>query len=595
MSNNKTSALGYFKYFKSFIGNRIYVYILLNFLIGLFDGLGLAMFIPLISIATGNIDDNNASLGKLKFVVDTIKSVGLELNLITALSIMILMFIIKGMFYYIKLNYLNKTQLIALTQIRFSLVNHLRNLSYEGFTKMDAGKVQNNMVGETGKLMSAMGSYFTTIQNIVLLLTYVLMAFASNWKFAIMVGIGGLFTNLFYSFINKKIKEYSTFMVGIAHVFNGTLIQTIQNFKYLRATNNFKVFEKRLKDNINESEKLSYKAGKISYIGESLREPMIIIVIGFVIYIQVALLNNNFNSILVSLLLFYKSLGFVVSMQSTWSSFIRTSVGIESVENLIHDLKKEGEQNNEYIIDNIQDLRLENITLTYGNKNILDNVSLDIPVKNTVAFVGESGAGKTTLANVACGLIFPHSGVVLSGNQSIYDSNINSFREKVGYITQETVIFDDTLYNNITFWAPKTKENIDKFNRVISMVSLEKFINNLELKEDSPLGNNGVLISGGQKQRISIARELYKDTELLILDEATSALDSETEKHIKENIDILHGKFTMVIIAHRLSTIKNVDKIFLMEDGQIVDSGSFQDLILSSQKFKKMVDLQKVS
>ena len=595
MSNNKTSALGYFKYFKSFIGNRIYVYILLNFLIGLFDGLGLAMFIPLISIATGNIDDNNASLGKLKFVVDAIKSVGLELNLITALSIMILMFIIKGMFYYIKLNYLNKTQLIALTQIRFSLVNHLRNLSYEGFTKMDAGKVQNNMVGETGKLMSAMGSYFTTIQNIVLLLTYVLMAFASNWKFAIMVGIGGLFTNLFYSFINKKIKEYSTFMVGIAHVFNGTLIQTIQNFKYLRATNNFKVFEKRLKDNINESEKLSYKAGKISYIGESLREPMIIIVIGFVIYIQVALLNNNFNSILVSLLLFYKSLGFVVSMQSTWSSFIRTSVGIESVENLIHDLKKEGEQNNEYIIDNIQDLRLENITLTYGNKNILDNVSLDIPVKNTVAFVGESGAGKTTLANVACGLIFPHSGVVLSGNQSIYDSNINSFREKVGYITQETVIFDDTLYNNITFWAPKTKENIDKFNRVISMVSLEKFINNLELKEDSPLGNNGVLISGGQKQRISIARELYKDTELLILDEATSALDSETEKHIKENIDILHGKFTMVIIAHRLSTIKNVDKIFLMEDGQIVDSGSFQDLILSSQKFKKMVDLQKVS
>ena len=595
MSNNKTSALGYFKYFKSFIGNRIYVYILLNFLIGLFDGLGLAMFIPLISIATGNIDDNNASLGKLKFVVDTIKSVGLELNLITALSIMILMFIIKGMFYYIKLNYLNKTQLIALTQIRFSLVNHLRNLSYEGFTKMDAGKVQNNMVGETGKLMSAMGSYFTTLHNIVLLFTYVLMAFASNWKFAIIVGIGVLFTNLFYSFINKKIKEYSTFMVGIAHVFNGTLIQTIQNFKYLRATNNFKVFEKRLKDNINESEKLSYKAGKISYIGESLREPMIIIVIGFVIYIQVALLNNNFNSILVSLLLFYKSLGFVVSMQSTWSSFIRTSVGIESVENLIHDLKKEGEQNNEYIIDNIQDLRLENITLTYGNKNILDNVSLDIPVKNTVAFVGESGAGKTTLANVACGLIFPHSGVVLSGNQSIYDSNINSFRERVGDITQETVIFDDTLYNNITFWAPKTKENIDKFNRVISMVSLEKFINNLELKEDSPLGNNGVLISGGQKQRISIARELYKDTELLILDEATSALDSETEKHIKENIDILHGKFTMVIIAHRLSTIKNVDKIFLMEDGQIVDSGSFQDLILSSQKFKKMVDLQKVS
>ena len=116
----------------------------------------------------------------------------------------------------------------------------------------------------------------------------------------------------------------------------------------------------------------------------------------------------------------------------------------------------------------------------------------------------------------------------------------------------------------------------------------------MEEKEDSRLGNNGILVSGGQKQRISIARELYKDVELLIMDEATSALDSETEKTIKDNIDVLHGKFTIIIIAHRLSTIKNVDEIFLLDKGKIIGSGNYNELIKKSDKFRQMVNLQEL-
>ena len=123
---------------------------------------------------------------------------------------------------------------------------------------------------------------------------------------------------------------------------------------------------------------------------------------------------------------------------------------------------------------------------------------------------------------------------------------------------------------------------------------MKSFVENLDRQEDTPLGNNGVLISGGQKQRISIARELYKDIDLLIMDEATSALDSETEKYIKDNIDLLHGKFTIVIIAHRLSTIKNVDKVYLLEKGEILDSGNYNELIEKSTRFKRMVELQEV-
>ena len=137
-------------------------------------------------------------------------------------------------------------------------------------------------------------------------------------------------------------------------------------------------------------------------------------------------------------------------------------------------------------------------------------------------------------------------------------------------------------------------ENLKKFWKVLQNVSLLEMVNSNPKLEDTPLGNNGILISGGQKQRISIARELFKDMELLIMDEATSALDSETEKSIKDYIDLLNGKFTMIIIAHRLSTIKNVDHIYLMEKGEIINHGNYNELLNSSEKFKKMVKLQEL-
>jgi len=593
--SSKTSATGFFKYFKGFIGGRIYVYILLNFLIGIFDGLGLAMFIPLIYIATGSQNESGQSLGNLKFLVDFIDKTGFEFNIFGALGLMVILFIIKGIFYFIKINYLNRTVLIAQKNIRYRLVDGLKKISYEGFTKSDAGRIQNNMVGEVGKLVGAMNHYFAALQNTIMMLTYIMMAFFSNWKFAIMVAIGGLLTNVFYKYINKITKVYALKLSSMGHNFNAYLIETIQNFKYLKATNYFKIFENRLKNNIEESEDIAYKVGRVGSIGESLREPLIIIVIAVVIYVQIAVLKNDFGSILASLILFYRALAYLVSMQNSWSNYIRNSAGLESVESLLSEFNTLKEYQGSEKISHIGNIAAKDISVSYDNRTILSHIDLEIRKKTSIAFVGESGAGKTTLANVICGLLRPHSGKIYSDQISVYDADITSFRNKVGYITQEPVIFDDSIFNNVTFWAKRNEENLKKFREVIRMVSLEKFVENLEQKENAPLGNNGILISGGQKQRISIARELYKDTELLIMDEATSALDSETEKFIKENIDLLHGKFTMIIIAHRLSTIQNVDRIYLMSNGKIVDSGNFNNLLQSSEHFRKMVELQKLT
>jgi subfamily B ATP-binding cassette protein MsbA len=190
------------------------------------------------------------------------------------------------------------------------------------------------------------------------------------------------------------------------------------------------------------------------------------------------------------------------------------------------------------------------------------------------------------------GLIVPEEGHLFVDGKDIREYNLNSYREKIGYISQESVIFSDTVFNNITFWAEKTQENIEKFNSVIKSALLNDFVDSLSEKEDTKLGDNGILISGGQRQRISIARELFKDNEILVFDEATSALDSETEKSIQENIEKLYGNFTLLLIAHRLSTIMQADKIFLLEDGKIKSSGNFEEMVENSDRFKKMVSLQ---
>ena len=596
MNSKNTSLLKYFSYFKNIAGWHMYGYILVNLLVGLLDGLGLAMFIPLLGIASGinaNTGDENSDV--INFIVNLFDSVGINLNLVNALLFMVVVFSIKGVFYYLRNVYFIKIRVKSVSLLRLNLIKSLNDLSYSGFTKLEAGRIQNTMVGELGKVIGALMSFFVYLQHIIMLATYIFLAFIANWQFAILVAIGGSLSNLFYKYINNYTKEKATLLSSKGNSFNAILIQILHNFKYLKATNHYQLFSKKLVNNIHEQEKINLGVGKISSIGESLREPFTIVIITGVIIVQTSYLGESFSSILLSLLLFYRALGHLVSMQNSWNTFLANSSGIDSFETLLSDFKHYQEPlHYQEKIEHIDDISIKNISLSFRGKKAIDNISFSIKKNSSVAFVGESGAGKTTLANIISGLQTPDDGEIIIEGKSLYKTNLNFFRNHLGYITQEAVIFNDSIFNNVTFWQEKSEENEEKFRKTIEKVSLSEFLNELPEKENTQLGNNGILISGGQKQRISIARELYKDVELLILDEATSALDTETERHIKNNIDLLQGQTTLIIIAHRLSTIKNVDIIYVLDKGKIIASGDFDSLIKSSEKFRKMVELQEL-
>lgn len=590
----KSNFVGYFLFYYRLVGQRMIFFLFISMMISFLDGIGLAMFIPLLqSVDPENKSIGNNNMGNLGHLTQMLESVGIDLNISSVLIIMLMVFIMKGLMRMFQMSYYARLRQLFLKKVRYSLVENLQDLSYDEFLRLDAGKIQNTLTVEVQRLFQTMRFYFDSAQALVMLCTYILFAFLSNYQFALLVFVGASASNFIYRRIYKAAKKVSVELSGKGSDFNGFLIQTITYFKYLKSTNTFARYTPKLKKVIDESEYLQWRSGIMNAITTSLKEPLIVIMVVSVIYLQITFMGANLSTLILSLMLFYRALSYLVMLQNHWQGFVENIGGMNSVATMLDRMQANKEKNGLIRFDHIENfISLENVTLKYEHRTILDNVSLRINRFNTVAIIGESGAGKTTIANLIAALITPTSGQVTIDGIPLKEMELSSYREKIGYISQETVIFNDSVYNNITFWAEPTPQNLAKFNEVIEIAFLKDFVESIPGKEHAKLGDNGIRISGGQKQRISIARELFKSSEIMIFDEATSALDSETEKIIQANIEKLYGSITMVLIAHRLSTIRKADTIYLVEQGRIVDSGSFEEMIDKSIRFKELVSLQ---
>lgn len=589
----KNNFAGYFKFYYKIIGIGIFISIFLSIVISALDGIGLAMLIPLLQTVEGDTTSTKESMGQLNFLIEGLKSLGLTLDVNLVLFIIIILFSLKGLVRFLDQYYQVKIIHLFMKKIRYILVHNLNKLSYEGYLSLDAGSIQNSFIAEVHRMSHAVKAYLKWTQAILMLMTYIILALMANYQFAILVVISAGLSNILYRKIYTEIKKLSNDISLKGNNFNAYMIEAIHNYKYLKSTNYINIYTEKLRIVIDKTEKLNKKTGLYNAITNGLREPMIIIIVVLVMFLHVNLLGGTIGSIILSLLLLYRGLNFLIVIQNEWQLFIQNIGALRTVTNIANKMDQNKEINGKLTFNILQrEIKLTGINFFYGNINILKNINIIIPKNKTIALVGGSGSGKTTLANLICGLIKPKSGTILIDGLPVENFDLSTFREKIGYISQESAIFNDTIYNNVTFWSEPTPENIQKFWDVINLASLEKFINSLSLKENTPLGDNGMLISGGQRQRISIARELYKNPEILILDEATSALDSETEFLIQENIEKLQGSYTFVIIAHRLSTLRSADLIYLLDEGKITATGEFNHLLEISESFRRMTSLQ---
>jgi subfamily B ATP-binding cassette protein MsbA len=289
----------------------------------------------------------------------------------------------------------------------------------------------------------------------------------------------------------------------------------------------------------------------------------------------------------------------MIGIQDDWQKTMEKIGALEMVVNEFEVLKHNREKSGDKKIDKLsQGIELQDVDFRYDNndENILKSVNIEIPINKMIAFVGESGAGKSTLIDTLTLLLKPQSGNIYIDGIESSEIEVGSWRSQIGYVSQETVVFDDTVANNICLWKGDYENDPDVRERVQEAARrayADEFIQDMSEGYQTVVGDRGVRLSGGQRQRLFIARELFKNPNLLILDEATSSLDTESERYIQKSIDALKGSMTVVIIAHRLSTIKNSDLIYVLEKGRIIESGTYNELSLNSDsRFAQMVAIQ---
>ncbi len=319
------------------------------------------------------------------------------------------------------------------------------------------------------------------------------------------------------------------------------------------------------------------------------------ILIGIIIYF-IALRGSELSEILPVISIFaLAAFKLLPALQQVYASLGQIKGNISAFLSIKEDLLKSNQKvviQTENIIEAVgSELRLENVYFNYpsSQNNSLTDLNLSIPQNSSVGIVGPSGSGKSTLIDIISGLIPPSKGRLLFNDQAIDSSNNKQWQKRIGLVSQSIFLTEETIRRNIAFGIEDKLIDDEKIELAIRLASLEDFINSLQEKENTPVGERGVQLSGGQIQRIGIARALYNNAEILIFDEATSSLDGLTEKLIIESINNLRGKKTIIFVAHRLNTVKLCNNIILLKDGSIHQEGTFDDLFENSELFREMV------
>ncbi len=582
-----------FRFFYAFLKYRIFIILGASVFVGVLDGFGLAMIVPLLEVVDKGGQMEGNELGSLSFVFDFLRTLNLPMEVSTIVVVLLLFFILKGVFKFFEGFFRVTYQQKFMRMIRDQNADMFCHYKYSDFVLSDAGKIQNTFSAEVLRVNQAFQTYFLSAQALIMICVYLGLAFGVNSLFAILVSIGGLATNVLFKGIYKQTKVLSRKLSNEANSFHGVLMQMVSNFKYLKSTSSIVPYTGKLKQQIKEIERVQKRLGILDSILQAAREPLIILVVAVVIFIQVNIFGDSLGSIILSLLFLYRALSFVMAMQKQWNGFLGHSGALDQMVEFRDELRNSQESFGELVVDKfINNIELRNVSFSYDDLTVLKGVDLTIEKNQSIAVVGESGSGKTTLINLICGLIRPSIGTIsLDGNnyEGLY---LPSLQKRLGYITQEPVIFSDSIFNNVTFWTKKTPEVLSRFQEALKKASIYDFVMSLKNAEETILGTSGINLSGGQKQRLSIARELFKNVDILILDEATSALDTETEKEIQESIDVLKGKYTLIVVAHRLSTIRNVDRVLLLSEGEVKGQGAFNELYVDSDIFKRMVSSQ---
>jgi len=376
-----------------------------------------------------------------------------------------------------------------------------------------------------------------------------------------------------FKYLNKSVRRLSRKASKEKSRLNKLLVQALQAFKYIVSTDQVSNLREGVLGSIWKVTGYRLRQKIAAAFTTSIREPVSVFFILVVVAVQVAVFDAPIAPIFVALVLFHRGLKTTMSIQQKWQKTMDAIGSLEMVVKEFDVVNRHQEENGSRVIDGVSSgIEIQNVSFSYDDQKALRNISIDIPINTTVALVGESGAGKSTLVDLLTLMLRPDDGQVYIDGVPGPEIELSSWRSQIGYVSQETVVFDDTVANNISLWKGEYESNPtvrEKVEDAAKRAYAHHFIEDLPNGYQTEVGEQGIRLSGGQRQRLFVARELYKNPKLLVLDGATSDL------------------------AHRLSTVKNADRVYVLDEGRVIESGTYHELrSRENGQFREMVEMQ---
>ena len=504
----------------------------------------------------------------------------------------------KNIFLYIKNYLLRIVELSLVRDLRNRLYKHIQSLSLGYFNKQKTGSITSVVINDVEHLQIALGATFQKLfVEPINIITFVSLLFIISWKLAlialIIIPLAGIAVIGIGKSIRRKSRRTQKKVADIMQI----LSETLSSIRIVKAFVNEKSEVKKFSNESSNYFKLLLKRGRLDLIAGPITET-------FGVVIGVVLLWYGGSEVLMQrglnpedfirfILILFSILGPIKQMGNV---NLRIQTGSASAERIFALLDTPID-----IIEDVNPLKLESFSKSIEFKDVsfeyskddglvLDGLSFDIQKGSAVAIVGPSGAGKSTIADLIPRFYDVNNGKILIDGNNIKKLSISSLRKSMGIVTQEVILFNDTIKNNISYAQPNT--DMESIVKACEAANALEFINNTPDGFDAIIGERGVKLSGGQKQRIAIARALLKNPPILILDEATSSLDTESEKKVQLAIEALLKNRTALIIAHRLSTVQSADKIIVIDSGKIVEVGNHNQLYEKDGLYRKLYDIQ---
>ena len=482
-------------------------------------------------------------------------------------------------------------------KLQYDMVNNLVGTDTKTIDKKHSGKFISNLTYDvthiTNLLSNAILSLFKDSLTLIGLLT---VMFFQNWKLALISIIMIPLASISAKTLGKRINKVSTEAQEKSGFLTTYLVELFKNHKLIKIFQKEEYEKKRADKFLNELKEKNQKIQTVFVRMSPIMETFTGIMIAILIFYSGLLMAkgeleiNNFFSFLAAMMLAYQPVRALSTLNLVLNQGLSAASRILPIidqENTIKD-KIEAKP---IEIDN-SDIEFKDVNFSYeiDERKTLKSINLEFKGRKMTSLVGHSGSGKSTIMNLIPRFYDINSGDITIDSQSIYDVTIKSLRDKISLVSQETTLFDDTIINNIRY-AKETASDEEVYE-VAKISFCHDFIKNLPNKYNTLIGENGVRLSGGEKQRLSIARAMMKESKIILLDEATSSLDSETESKIQDALKILTKDKTTIVIAHRLSTILNSNNIYLIDEGNIIDSGKHNELMQKSELYKSFYERQ---